>query len=226
MPRRSHLFKGTCNPNHPRPLPATTMCLAWTAPHKICGCNRERARRSHICTEDDPCIGRYLMISQSNLQPCEECREKRDRRVNNPVAKCLYRLAEDERERQKRKAERYFVKEALRRCEYFRSTPAQMNPRDSLRDTQAEEVQERKRTQKGQASRPPKTKPARHKKRNMKKAKRATKPKKPKQPNGLKRKWKQDQTETNPYTKPPVPQKIQHRLRCNGTVLRGAATDV
>lgn len=170
------------------------MCLIWTAPYNICCSIRERAWRSHTCTEADPCIGRYLMIRQSNLQPCEECWEKGDRRVNKPFAKFLDTLAEEERERQKRKAERYCVKEAPRSCKYFRTTPE-------------EEI----RTQVGQASRSPRTKPARRKRRNMKMAKRATKPKKPKQPNGLKRKWKQDQMETKPHTKPPVPRKIQHQ---------------
>jgi hypothetical protein len=169
------------------------MCFIWTASCNICCFIRERARRSHTCTEDDPCIGRYLMICQSNLQPCEECWEKGDRRVNKPFAKFVHRLTEEERERQKRKAELYCVKEVLRRCNYFQTTPAQ--------------VQE-KRTQMAQANRPPKTKPARRKRRNMKMAKRATKPKKSKQPNGLKRKWKQDQTEAKLHMKTPVHRKI------------------
>jgi hypothetical protein len=170
------------------------MCLIRTAPYNICCCIRGRAWRSHTCTEDDPYIGRYLMIRQSNLQSCEECWEKGVRGVNKPFAKFSHRLTEEERERQKGKSERYCVKEVLRRCKYFRTTPVQ--------------VQEERRTQMGQANRPPKTKPARRKRRNMKMAKRATKPKKPKQPNGLKRKWKQDQMETKPQTKPPVPRKI------------------
>lgn len=79
------------------------MCLVWTVKYNICGCICEK--ESIYCTPYQFCWGPRVIIFHSNLQTCEDCWQRGDKRVNEGLAKILNRLADEERQENRRRDE-------------------------------------------------------------------------------------------------------------------------
>lgn len=91
------------------------MCILWSTKYYLCGHTRPNSSRSKLCPKRANCPCRKHIILQSNLQTCQDCWDAGDRRVNKSFAHMLIRHAEERRQRQQSKAERYFIREVLRR---------------------------------------------------------------------------------------------------------------
>lgn len=63
------------------------MCVVWIVKYNICGCICEK--ESIYCPEFQSCWGARGIIFHSNLQTCQECWDRGDKRVNRSFAKLL-----------------------------------------------------------------------------------------------------------------------------------------
>lgn len=105
--QRCHNTQGihhfTAPEQHPRTQRHTSMCLVWIVKYHICGCTCEK--ESIYCSSYQFCWGPRAIIFHSNLQTCEDCWQKGDKRVNERFANILSRLADEERQRNRRRDE-------------------------------------------------------------------------------------------------------------------------